>query len=127
MAHLVTPDGVIILPGTMLHAVNGPHSGTHWRLERVHHNGTHHVLRCSRLIRTMRVRMDHHPDVFGLHVITDEVTHAFRITADDLRRCWHKIDEGILMGALALIPLAFYEAFHGSEHVRVIMESIFGR
>jgi len=125
MAHLVTPDGEIILPGAMLHAVNGPHAGTHWRLERVHHNGTYHVLRCSRLHRQMRVRMDLHPHVFGLSVL--EITRWYRPRAQDLKACWHKIDDGLLMGALALIPLAAFEAFHGSEHARVIMESIFGR
>lgn len=127
MAHLVTNDGQIILPGAMLHAVHGPHVGTHWRLESIHHNGVHHVLRCSRMYRTMRVRMDHHPRVFGLEMITDDVTQWYRITRDDLRACWHKIDDGLFMGVLALIPLAFFEAFNGSEHCRAFLESVLGR
>jgi hypothetical protein len=108
----------------MLHAVNGPHAGTHWRLEILHHNGTHHVLRCSALRHTMRVRMDFHPAVFGLNVI--EVSQWYRITRHDLIRCWRRIDEGLYMGALALIPLAAFEAFHGGEHARALIMSLLG-
>lgn len=120
MHHLVSADGTVVMPGTMVHAVTGPHAGTHWRLEKVHHNGETHVLRCSRLLRSMRVRMDFHPSVFGLHMI--EIKAWYKIGKADLRRFWGKIDEGVIMGALALVPLAVFEAFHGAEHFREFIE-----
>lgn len=120
MHNLVTADGLVIMPGAMLHAIKGPHAGTHWRLDTIHHNGEHHVLRCSRLLRTMRVRMDFHPSVFGCQMI--EIKAWYRIGRSDVRRWWEKVDEGVIMGALALIPLGFFEAFHGSEHFRALIE-----
>jgi len=125
MAHVVTAEGQIILPGAMLHAVHGPHAGTHWRLEKVHHNGEHHVLRCTRLLRRVgRVVMDFHPSVFGLNVI--EMKRWYRLGRDDLRRFLGKIDDGLFMGILALIPLAAFEAFHGSEHFHALVMMIMG-
>lgn len=122
--HIVTPDGTVVLPGTMLHAVKGAHAGTHWRLERLIHNGVTHMLRCTRTHRVGRVIMDFHPSVFGLTVI--RVARFFRMSVDDLRAFWHRVDDGLFMGALALIPLALFEAFHGGEVTRHILESWFG-
>lgn len=125
MQHIMASDGTVILPGAMLHAVHGPHAGSHWRLEGLHHNGTHHVLRCSRLVRgSMRVRMDHHPRVFDLDVV--ELSAWWRISRDDVMRCWHRIDDGLIMGVLALVPLAAFEAFHGGEHARALIMSLIG-
>lgn len=119
--HLVTPDGAILLPGAQLHAVKGVHAGTHWRLDRIFHNGVTHVLRCSRYVRRVGRVVEHfHPSVFGLDVI--EVSRFFKITRRDLAACWHKIDDGLLMGFLALIPLGFFEAYHGGELFRHLLE-----
>lgn len=123
--HLVTPDGSIVLPGAMLHAVKGTHAGTHWRLERVISHGVGHLLRCTRLVRKVGRVVEHfHPSVFGLDVI--EVTQWFRITRHDLARFWRKIDDGLFMGLLALIPLAFFEGMNGSEHAHALLSALFG-
>lgn len=123
MQHLVTSDGTIVLPGAMLHAQQGPHAGTHWRLAKVWHDGVRHLLRCTRLTRVGRAVMDFHPSVFGLNVI--EVSRWWRVGSADIVRWWHKIDDGLFMGALALIPLALFEAFHGGEVTRHWLEMIF--
>lgn len=119
--HVVTPEGDIILPGSMLHAQRGPHAGTHWRLEKIVHNGVCHMLRVSRLVRgALRARMDIHPDVFGVTVL--ELTRWFRVTRGDLVAFWHKIEDGVLMGFLGLIPLAVYDTLHGGERAREVLD-----
>ena len=123
--HLVTPDGTVILPGSMLHATEGVHAGTHCRLERLYHNGVTHVLRCTRYVHRLgRVVMDLHPHVFGLSVIA--VSDLTGLSFEAALRLWHKISDGLFMGFLALIPLALYEAGHGGEHARRIIEMILG-
>lgn len=123
--HLMTPDGTVILPGTMLHATKGVHAGTHWRLEKIVRHGAEHVLRVSRYVRKVGRVFEHlHPSIFGLDLV--EVTRQIRIGGADLVRCWRKIDDGLLMGVLALVPLGVFEALHGSEHFRLFLESIFG-
>lgn len=126
MTHLVTPDGTRILPGTMLHAVQGPHSGTHWRLEELFHNGTEHMLRCSRFVsRIGRVVMALHPSVFGLSVM-EEAEASVRHSVEWLRSAYRETREGLIMGFLALIPLAIFEGLHGAEHAHVLLSLIFG-
>lgn len=119
--HVVTPEGDVVLPGAMLHAQRGPHAGTHWRLEQIVHNGVCHMLRVSRLVRgALRARMDIHPDVFGVTVL--ELTKWFQITRRDLVAFWHKIEDGLFMGFLALIPLGVYDAIHGGERFREVLD-----
>lgn len=123
--HLVTPDGSVILPGTMLHATEGVHAGTHWRLERLYHNGVTHVLRCTRYIHRLgRVVMDLHPHVFGLSVIA--VSKWTGLSLEFIHAWCHKISDGLIMGILALIPLAAYESANGGEHARHLLEMLFG-
>lgn len=123
--HLVTPDGTVILPGSMLHATEGVHAGTHWRLERLYHNGVTHILRCTRYVhRIGRVVMDLHPSVFGLSVIV--VSQWTGLSLGFVHSLCHKISDGLVMGVLALIPLAVYESAHGGEHARHLLEMLFG-
>lgn len=126
MTHLITPDGTRILPGTMLHAVQGPHSGTHWRLEELFHNGTEHMLRCSRFVsRIGRVVMALHPSVFGL-TVSEEVEATMARYWVWLRAAFRETREGLIMGFLALVPLAIFEGMNGAEHARVLLSLIFG-
>lgn len=123
MQHLMTSDGQIVLPGAMLCAKEGPHAGTHWRLDRVFHNGVTHVLRCTRLHKIGRVVEHFHPSVFGLSLV--QITRWFQITRRDLAHAWHKVDEWLFAGIFALIPLAIFEAYHGGDVMRSVIESVF--
>ena len=115
MHHLMTPDGQIVLPGAMLCAKEGPHAGTHWRLEKIFHNGVTHLLRVTRLHKVGRVVEHFHPSVFGLSMV--EITQWWRVTRHDLAHAWHKVDEWLFAGIFALIPLAIFEHYHLAEPI----------
>lgn len=124
MTYLLTPEGISVTLGRHYSLVEqGPHKGTWWRLDELFHDGTQHMVRCSRKHRAGRVRRVFAPAVFGL-TVHEELTrfkHAFNLVIHARR----KVDDGIILGALALIPLALFEAFHGGEATRHLIEAIF--
>jgi hypothetical protein len=121
---LVTTNGETVSLPCVLPAQMGPHAGAHFRLEAlVERDGKHHV-RATRLVHQRRHVVHVLPEVFGLMV--EEVVTAVRHWVNLLHRMWMKLDDGIVMGFLALIPLAFFEAFHGAELTRQMLEMIFG-
>lgn len=125
MTHLVTTDGTVVTLGrTTLPIHFGSHAGEWWRLDEIFHDGTQHMLRCSRLHRgKVRVRKVFAPVHFALEVM-EEITHM-RALVNRVHHTWQKIDEGLIMGVLALVPLALFEAFHGGEATRHLLESLF--
>lgn len=126
MNHVITLacSGRSVTPGvTHVQAVSGKHMGSWWRVDGVRtHKGSHTVL-ASRRTRVGRQRITGAPDMFGLLVeeVVSLVRHAFNV----LHAVRVKCDDGIILGALALVPLALFEAFHGGEMTRHLLESLF--
>ncbi len=117
-----TGDTVVI--GRLVQAVCGPYAGSWWRLDDVRKADGAHIAHASRSHRLGRHRIAVPAEMFGLVVqeIVSWVRHAVNILCD-IRR---KVDDGIFLGFLALIPLALFEAFHGGEATRQLLESLFG-
>lgn len=117
---LVTTGDVVPL-GRSIQAVTGPYAGMWWRLDDVRRSDgdTPHVVHVSRLTRIGRHRMVASPGMFGL-VIREAVT-LWRHVCHLLTVTRRKVDDGLILGALALIPLALFEAFHGGETTRALL------
>lgn len=124
MATLVLTDGTPVTLGHFHLMVDGPHKGTWWRIEELFHDGSEHKVRASYRHRAGRVRRVFHPSVFGL-MVQEELTRM-RLVVNRLHHAWQKIDEGLIMGVLALVPLAVFEAYHGGEATREFLASILG-
>lgn len=109
--------------GRLVQAVAGPYAGSWWRLDDVRKTDGVHVAHVSRKHRVGRHVMHCPAEMFGLVVqeIVSLARHALNVLADIQRR----VDDGIFLGFLALIPLALFEAFHGGEATRQLLESLF--
>lgn len=109
--------------GRMIQATVGPHTGTWWRLDALAHNGREHIVRVSRCVRGGRMRRI---AAFPLHV--------FGLVVDEIKALWlraahtaeHKTLDYILAGVFALVPLGFFEQYHGAEHITEIVRLILG-
>lgn len=113
--------GEFVPIGRSVQAVTGPYAGQWWRLDDVRKTETCHVVHVSRLTRIGRHRMVAPAEVFGL-VVREAVT-LWRHVCHLLVVVRRKVDDGLILGALALIPLALFEAFHGGETARhMLME-----
>jgi hypothetical protein len=120
---LATTGGTVVI-GRLIQAVAGPYAGSWWRLDDVREADGGHLVCASRPHRIGRHRITAPAEVFGL-IVQEAVAwsrHVINILCD-IRR---KVDDGILLGFLALIPLALFEAFHGGEATRQLLESLFG-
>lgn len=117
MAKLITAAGTEAIEGiTALRIANGPSLGQHWRYERLTHDrvdGEHRVHASKSGGKRGRVHREFHPHVFGATVVVD-ITWRRR-AVQGVKRVCHKVDDALVMGALALVPLAFFEHFHGAE------------
>ena len=108
MHHLVTAEGTPVTYGRSHHCVvAGPHQGTHWRIDDLLHNGTEWLVRASRTHRAGRVHRTFSPSVFALEV-REELTRA-RHALNAVHHTWQRIDEWLLAGVFALIPLGLVE------------------
>lgn len=110
--------GAAITPGAMLRAIQGPHMGTHWRFHELKMTDTGHRVCVSRPVSAGRVHREFHPGVFGLKVVIDiswsmHVRHTLRVG-------WSKIDDWLLAGVVALVPLAFFEQYHWAEMITAL-------
>lgn len=111
---IMSTTGEVILPGRMIQATVGPHTGTWWRLDALAHNGREHIVRVSRCVRGGRMRRI---AAFPLHVfglMIDEVKALWRRAAHTAE---HKTLDYMLAGVSALVPLAFFEQYHGAERI----------
>lgn len=105
--------------GRTVQAQSGPFAGSWWRLDAlVKRDGVWHVS-VSRSHRCGRRKVVAPPDVFGL--LVREILTLLRRTRNLLVHVWQTIDEGIVMGALALLPLALFEHFHMAEVIVSLM------
>lgn len=115
--------GMDVPLGRSVQAVKGPYAGTWWRLDDVRKANGQHLICASRTHRVGRHRITVAPDMFGL--VIEEIVRFARHCLNTLHAVRVKIDDGIILGFLALIPLALFEAFHGGEWTRHIIEVFF--
>lgn len=110
---LINPrTGQTIRPGSKIHTVHGSHPWTYSHLRKIN-DGTHHV-HVTRTVkgsrgRTFKGHKEFHPSVFGLDVRVSLTWE--RRAVSRARHAVHKIDDYLLAGAFAIIPLAFFEHY----------------
>lgn len=107
--------GKTVAPGSMLRVQSGPGAGRAWRFEHVHErgDGNHrvHVTRSGG--RMGRIHREFHPGVFGCEIKID-ITWR-RVTRNAVHHARTKIDDYLMAGVFALVPLAFFEHFHMAD------------
>ena len=124
MLHIATADGQNVqLRRTCIVAKIGPHAGRCFRIDDVVKRDGQHVVRATRKHATGRHMITVLPEVFGL--IIREIEEITRRVINRVRRTWMKIDEGLYMGTLALIPLAYFEHYEMADKIVEILHSIF--
>lgn len=120
MHKITSITGEEIPLGRMVMAQKGPHSGSWWRLDGLTETAGRHLVTVSRLVsRLGRHRMVAPPEHFGLMV--QQVVTFFRHLKNTCVRVWHKLDDGIILGALALVPLAFFEKYHLADTITALL------
>lgn len=119
--HVVSSaSGRRVEPGCMIHIVSGPYLGQAWRYSHVREVEGAHRVHCTRRVSGKRGRVfnghrEFHPSVFGLEVKI-EISwqrHALNTT----RHTLGKVDDYLLAGAFALLPLAFFEHYHMASKI----------
>ena len=115
--------GEEIPTGRILHVQTGATVGHAWKFEKIAEraDGVHHVHVSRPGGRKGRIHREFHPSLFGC-AITVEITW-FKSVSHVAYRTWSKVDEYLLAGLFALVPLAFFEHYHWSEYI----VAIFGR
>ncbi|MCX5605979.1 hypothetical protein OOK29_48560 [Streptomyces phaeochromogenes] len=109
--------GQEVTPGSTLHMQSGSAAGRAWRFEHIveRPDGNHHV-HVTRLSGKLgRTPRQYHPDVFGCD-ITIEITWRQSVR-NAAHHAWTKVDDYLLAGAFALVPLAFFEQYHLAETI----------
>lgn len=104
-------------PGSTLHMQSGSAAGRAWRFEHIveRPDGNHHV-HVTRLSGKLgRTPRQYHPDVFGCD-ITIDITWRQSVR-NAAHHAWTKVDDYLLAGAFALVPLAFFEQYHLAETI----------
>jgi hypothetical protein len=109
--------GLEINCGEILHAQTGPTAGRAWRFEGIAERpiGAHHVHVSRSGGKLGRIHREYHPGVFGCEIKID-VTWRQR-TKNRVQRMRTKIDDYLMAGAFALVPLALFEHFHLAEPI----------
>jgi hypothetical protein len=122
--HLVTDTGETVRSGTVLIAVVGPHTGRRFRFVDIHESGERVLVRHAHGHTFRNALAVLHPSVFACE-IHQELTRLRR-TLNLCHHTWQKVDEGLVMGALALVPLALFEAYGGGEKAHELLASLLG-
>ncbi len=116
---LINPNtGQIIEPGAKIHTLHGAHA---WRYERLRQIDAHtHHVHCTRVVkgtrgRTFRGHREFHPSVFGLEIKIDITWQRHALNKS--RHVLGKVDDYLLAGLFAIVPLAFFERFHWADDI----------
>ncbi|WP_427168761.1 hypothetical protein ACQF4J_46880 (plasmid) [Streptomyces sp. C1-1] len=115
--------GEEIQVGRTLRVQTGAAAGQAWKYERIapRPDGVHHVHASRPGGKLGRIHREFHPGAFECEITVEitwrkSVSHAaYRTSA--------KVDDYLLAGLFALVPLAFFEHYHWSEHI----VAMFGR
>ena len=124
MMHLATTSGQTVqLRRTHLTAQHGPHAVRIFRIDDVTKvDGKHVVMASRRHNKSIRHMVKTAPEVFG--IIVTEVEEIVRTVWAKARRVWSRIDDGLYMGTMALIPLAYFEHYDMAEKIVEFFNSL---
>jgi hypothetical protein len=111
---LINPTtGQTITPGAKIHTVPG---GEAWHFAKiVHHPSGEHRVHCTKIVkgskgRHFRGHREFHPHAFGLEIKID-ITWQ-RHAMNTARHAFSKVDDYLMAGVFAIVPLAFFEHYH---------------
>ena len=109
--------GQEIPAGRTLHGQTGSAAGLAWRFEGIAQrpDGIHHVHVSRPGGKLGRIHREFHPSMFGCE-ITIEITWR-RSVRNVAHRTWSKVDDYLLAGLFALLPLAFFEHYHWADAI----------
>jgi hypothetical protein len=110
----------ILLGHHTVQAVQGPYRGTWWQIDDVVAGDAGYRVHASRKHPLGRHRIVVPPHVFGL-IIREAQRLMLRVLAW-FHGCLSELNTGLIMGVIALIPLAFFEQAHGAEAVAPLIE-----
>ncbi|MFF1469121.1 hypothetical protein [Streptomyces mirabilis] len=113
--------GKTIKPGATLHALSGPYAGRVWKFQHIAErpDGNHKIHATASGGRMGRIHREFHPGVFGCEIKID-ITWR-RVTRNAVRHARTKIDDYLMAGVFALVPLAFFEHFHWADKITTAM------
>ena len=120
---IISATGQTITVGARVQAVTGSHTGTWWRLDAITHNGREYVVRVTRRVGRLIQRAAFPLHIFGLAY--EEMLAWWRTPRHTAREVLRKVDEWLMAGLFALVPLGFFEQYHGAEYVTEIVHSLF--
>lgn len=114
---LINAQGEKIVPGARLRALAGPESGTNWTYSHVveHPIDGHRVHVTRRHPKLGHFHREFHPAVFGLEIHVDVCWK--KVVRAKVHHVRTKVDDYLLAGLFALLPLAAFEHFHMSERL----------
>jgi len=121
--YLATTSGDTVPVGAMLRAVVGPWQGRTFRFSGVHSDGQRIHVCLMTAHPFAHARMVLHPSVFRCEM-QREVGRAQHVI-NMAWHCWQKIDEWLLAGVFALLPLSMVDPEVG-HHLRLLVERIIG-
>lgn len=114
---LINAQDEEVRPGARLVALQGKETGQLWRYSHVVEHATdgHRIHVVRRHPRLGHVHREFHPALFGLKVVVDITWQRHVINKAHDVRC--KVDDYLLAGVIALVPLAVFEHYQVSERL----------
>lgn len=107
MELILSATGESVPLGRHVQAVVGPYTGTWWRIDDVVKAENGHRVLASRSHQLGRHRVCVPPHVFGL--VIEEAVRLLRHLLNICHVVWSKVDEGLVMGVLALPALSLVD------------------
>lgn len=119
--NLVNAESQIVAYGCTVHVIMGPNVGRAYRYEGVIVYGKTHRVKCTRKAVHGHFRSVewYHPNALGCTVYT-RLTLRQHVKSSCVS-IFHKIDDWLMAGLFALIPLAAFEHFHLATKITEIV------
>jgi hypothetical protein len=115
--HLINSEGERLSVGCIVHVTTGPTIGRAYRYEGVHVFGKTHRVKVTRKSPYGHFRSVEwvHPTMLGCRVECPRTLN--QRCHDAVLTTWHRVDDWIMAGVFALIPLAMFEHFHMADNI----------
>lgn len=118
---LINAEGEPLNEGCIVHVTTGPSMGRAYRYEGVCAFGKTHRVKVSRkaIHGNFRAVEWLHPTMLGCKVECPR-TRKQRCS-DFLSLLWHKLDDWVMAGVVALVPLALFEHYHWAGKITEVV------